>query len=609
MSEMKEVRIQDDSDFWRSLVGTNAGNYQLVGFLGSGSFGSVYRAMPVMDNEVFGASVAVKILIVEGDDGGYAMREVRRIAEVSHESIVRMVGVPEKLTLAWKGYNHQAIFFAMELAESSLEDVLGKEAITKAEIIDLARSLALGLAYLHDEKKIVHRDIRPPNVLRVGGKWKLSDFSIAHPFSSGPYEALIKPPDIVPPECSYENEPVPAWDMWALGIVLAWASVGTHPMAGLNARDRAKALHGPQPLPLPPLPPAVERIVRGCLEKDPEQRWTARLVTEEAQPQSSEATPFHVTPPTGLRRRDLIVAGVSGLAGAGITAAVAAVVQSSPNSPVPWRVHSGKWMRPGCVFQDAEIAPRMVVLPRGGFWMGSEEREPGRDPTEGPRHQVRIGYDLALGECAVSFSEWDAYAADGGRRPYDEGWGRGDRPVINVSWTDAKKYLDWLNGRLGLSGRSDRYRLPSEAEWEYGCRGGTDTPFWWGGTITSSQANYNGSYAYYNGESTGEFRQRTVPVRNFSPNPYGLYQVHGNVREACEDAWQGGNYDGAPSDGSAHTVDDNTMNHVARGGSWNSSPWNLRSASRDMRTYLPGPEVGFRVAITLRDRFRAPNSG
>ena len=152
----------------------------------------------------------------------------------------------------------------------------------------------------------------------------------------------------------------------------------------------------------------------------------------------------------------------------------------------------------------------------------------------------------------MTFDEWDACVADGGcngYQPSDEGWGRGRRPVINVSWDDAKAYVAWLSNKTGKT-----YRLLSEAEREYVTRAGTTTPFWWGSSISTSQANYDGTNTYGSGVK-GEFRHETLPVDSFQPNPWGLYQVHGNVWEWVEDCYHE-SYAGAPSDGSAWTFED-----------------------------------------------------
>lgn len=254
-------------------------------------------------------------------------------------------------------------------------------------------------------------------------------------------------------------------------------------------------------------------------------------------------------------------------------------------------VHPGS----GKSFRDIDAGPEMVVVPAGEFWMGSLPDEPERwGDDEGPRHKVILPRPFAIGKYAVTFEEWDAAVADGlnmDRPAADRGWGRGRRPVINVSWIDAQAYAQWLSRKTGRT-----YRLPSEAEWEYAARAGTTTPFWWGKTITPRQANYKGEDIYAGGGEKGEFRRKTVPVDCFEPNPWGLHQVHGNVWEWTEDCWNG-SYARAPTDGSAWMAGDCAL-RVLRGGSWSAGPRWLRSAVRS-KGYLRFDIAGFRLARTL----------
>lgn len=266
--------------------------------------------------------------------------------------------------------------------------------------------------------------------------------------------------------------------------------------------------------------------------------------------------------------------------------------------------------RPGAIWRDAipglpaSASPEMVTLPPGRFRMGSpqsEERSVGYDGREEPQHEVNIDYRFAIGNYAVTFADWDAAIAVGARleRPVDEGWGRDRRPVIGVNWEDARAYIAWLNGRLGLAGRADAYRLPSEAEWEYACRSGTTTPFSFGTTVSTAQANYDGVHAG-GVASTGEHRRKTMPVGAFQANAFGLHDMHGNVWEWCEDAWNS-SYDapGRPDDGSAW-VTGGLSRRVLRGGSWKSDALEVRSASRINHSPLDrGNDIGFRLARTL----------
>ena len=269
--------------------------------------------------------------------------------------------------------------------------------------------------------------------------------------------------------------------------------------------------------------------------------------------------------------------------------------------PLAWGVAP---LAHGESFRDCHECPAMVIVPAGRFTMGSELG------SEGPPRTVSIPA-FAASVHEVTFAEWDACVAAGGcagYRPDDEGWGRGDRPVVNVGWNDAQLYVDWLTRSTGK-----RYRLLTESEWEYAARAGTRTPFHTGGTITPQQANFNGRWNYPAGEydESGFYREQTVPVGSFAPNGFGLHDMHGNVWEWVQDCYNWAGYWGAPSDGSAMEGDGCKLdweaeffgvawNRVFRGGSWFDKPSNLRSAYRDsdypnFRAF----HIGFRVARTL----------
>ena len=228
----------------------------------------------------------------------------------------------------------------------------------------------------------------------------------------------------------------------------------------------------------------------------------------------------------------------------------------------------------------------MVVVPAGEFWMGSKDGEGNDD--ERPRHKVTISQAFAVGKYPVTFDEWDAAVAAGGvsHKPGDQGWGRGRRPVINVSWDDAKAYIKWLSGKTGQP-----YRLLSEAEWEYACRAGSETAYSFGDNESDL-----GRHAWYSSNAGG----KTHPVGEKAANGFGLHDMHGNVWEWCEDPWHG-NYNGAPDDGSAWTTGGGGI-RVLRGGSWNDNPQNLRAACRFISTLgIRYDYIGFRVALGWQD--------
>ena len=237
-------------------------------------------------------------------------------------------------------------------------------------------------------------------------------------------------------------------------------------------------------------------------------------------------------------------------------------------------------LRPMDEFKECELCPEMIVVPAGQFLMGASDGEPGSTPDERPQHRVNFANPFSVGRFPVTLSEWDACVAATGcsYRPTDQGWGRGRQPVINILWDDAKEYVAWLSRTTGKT-----YHLPSEAEREYVTRAGTTTAYWWGESFVPEQANCSPGTPELSPTRIGGLEQlaapaRVLPVQSFVPNPWGLYQAHGNVYDWVEDCWND-NYNGAPSDGSAWTGR-NCNGHVLRGGAFSRKPQAARSAAR-----------------------------
>jgi formylglycine-generating enzyme required for sulfatase activity len=245
------------------------------------------------------------------------------------------------------------------------------------------------------------------------------------------------------------------------------------------------------------------------------------------------------------------------------------------------------------VSKKRSIRFEMVGIPGGEFLMGSPDKENGND-NEKPQHLVTVP-PFYLGRVPVTQSQWRFVAGldriDRNLEPKPSRFSGDDLPVERVSWEDATEFCARLSAHTGRA-----YRLPTEAEWEYACRAGTTTPFHFGETLNTSVVNYDGNDTYGNGQK-GQYRRKTTPVGSLNAaNAWGLFDMHGNVWEWCEDDWHN-NYEDAPTDGSAWLDRENEKHtKILRGGSWNFTPRNCRSASqyyfsRNSRNYYTGVRV------------------
>ena len=263
---------------------------------------------------------------------------------------------------------------------------------------------------------------------------------------------------------------------------------------------------------------------------------------------------------------------------------ICALANATPLATVQERA-----LKPGEIFKECRDCPQMIVVPAGRFTMGSPEGQ--GDNAEHPRHEVLIARPFAAAKFELTFDEWDACAAHGDCVPNvgDSGFGRVQRPTINVSWDDARTYVKWLSRITGKE-----YRLLSEAEYEYAARAGTHTEYPWGDDI-----RLNGrAMANCDGCGSEWANKETAPVGSFPANQFGLFDMVGNVWEWTEDCWHA-RYQGAPADGSAWTSGDCSL-RVVRGGSWSNLPGNLRSAHREwIATVYRNSHLVFRVARTL----------
>ena len=646
-----------DSDHKQALPPDHQlGRYRLLGVLGVGGFGVTYLGEHIslghrvavkeyLPNEFAvreGATVHPKSSADREDFEWGLTRfvdEARTLTRFRHPNLVRVSDYFEANNTA---------YIVMDYEDGEPLDVLLERhgTLTEAQLKRVLLPVVDGLRQVH-AAGFLHRDIKPSNlfVRRSDETPVLLDFGTARQALGRKSKSMtaIASAGYSPPE-QYESQGAQgAWtDIYALSALCYRAITGKAPMEAL--RRQSQLLRSQvDPLPrlaetaVPAYSQAFLKAVDGGLRVIETERpqsldeWLARMEPVEApdppkvpktsarskrgktvgpkppkppKPTGRDArrrtgtsTPPETSARSAARRREGFGARAVWLGSAAVAIAVTLYFALDP-----WPQGSGQGTISESAppvaqrFRDCANCPEMVVVPSGSFMMGSPSHERGRSEREGPVHLVTIAVPFAVGVYEVTFAEWDACVAAGGcggYRPDDEGWGRGRRPVVNVSWDNAQSYVEWLSGRTG-----HRYRLLSESEWEYAARAGTTGPFHTGSTISTDQANYDGRFVYEPGRE-GVFRVQTLPVGSFPANGFGLHDVHGNVSEWVQDCLNR-SYTGAPSDGSAWESG-NCSFRVLRSGSWSGIPRGLRSANRGWNN-LAGYRYyyyGFRVARTL----------
>ena len=325
-----------------------------------------------------------------------------------------------------------------------------------------------------------------------------------------------------------------AWYLWLLQRQIANQAP---PLAG-TAESPAVSANTPQPLPSP-APEGAEKP-KGSSSPTP--------ATTPIAPQESPKESTSPTPATGP-----------------VASLESTKESTSPPATAP-------------ISAQLPLIPEMVSIPAGTFAMGSDD-----DPSERPNHRVAIK-SFAISKFPITVREWNACVA--GKSSSYTPTGKDDAPVTNLSWTDAQQYVEWLSKVT-----QKPFRLPTEAEWEYAARGGTRSKFWWGDQLQVAMANCRGCNEPYE-------TSHPLKVGSFKPNPFGLYDMGGNIHQWVADCWHN-NYQGAPSDGSAW-VENDCLSRVIRSGSWKNDPSYVRPSNRDhYDATVRYPTHGLRVAYSL----------
>ena len=544
---------------WAEGQQLHSGKFLIERVLGRGGFGITYKARHTMLEQYFVIKTPDEYLSIDPEYPKYIdrfIKEAKILAKLStdpHPHIVRV-------TDFFKEGNIYCLVMDYIEGESLSHLVQRQGALPETEAIEYICQIGDALSVVH-KANLVHRDAHPGNImLRNNGKAVLIDFGIAKDTPPSSFSKDFGNRAYVAYEQRNTNHPT--LDVYSLAASLYYAVTRKCPTSSLKRKLDNEELVPPQRYNLTISDQLNQAILKGmALEaKDrPQsvQQWLELLTPRDAR--NSEETRF-------LKVFQFNV-----------------VTVNAQGEKVNRRLQQAKFFTEN-LGNDAIL--EMVSIPGGTFVMGSPDGE--GDDDEKPQHSVTVA-PFYMGKYPVTQKQWQVVMDSNPSHYQGE-----NRPVENVSWHDAVEFCTRLSQITG-----NFYRLPSEAEWEYACRAGTNTPFHFGETITADLANYDARKTYASAPK-GTYRQETTLVGRFLPNAFGLYDMHGNVWEWCADPWHD-NYNGAPTDGSVWESGGNNQCRVQRGGSWGRSAVHCRSAFR--RWDSPGFRFryfGFRVALVSR---------
>ncbi|MEG4146049.1 bifunctional serine/threonine-protein kinase/formylglycine-generating enzyme family protein [Microcoleus sp. Pol12B5] len=548
------------------LVPILRSRFRMIKFLGQGGFGRTYLAE---DIDKLNLPCVVKQL-APNVQGTWAINKAVELFQQEAKQLQQLGQHPQIPSLDAYFEQDNYLYLVQQFVDGdNLLNLFQNQGIwPENQVKQLLLELLPVLNFIH-EQKIIHRDINPQNIMRrrSDGVLMLIDFGVSKQLSGTAMSRLgtqIGTPGYSPFEQMKGGEAYPASDLFSLGATAFHLLTGLYPFDLWVDQGYSWTGNWQQHL-KSPIEKGLELILSKLLAKDIQQRYqSAEEVLIDFQHHSRQTPPPTPTPAPTLKRFDF--------------------------DPVTVEVRGNISSRQRCQAQfysenlGSGAILDMVAIPGGSFVMGSPNTEAGRSNNEGPQRTVNIS-PFFMGKYPITQEQWEVVM---GNNPSDiKGL---KRPVEQVSWNNALEFCQKISQKTGKI-----YRLPSEAEWEYACRAGTTTPFYFGETITPNLVNYDGNYPY-GAAPKGRYRKQTTDVGSFPPNPFGLYDMHGNVWEWCSDKWHD-NYSGAPTDGSSwETATDNKR--VLRGGSWNNHALYSRSADRDRNS--AGYKLrnwGFRVAV------------
>jgi formylglycine-generating enzyme required for sulfatase activity len=571
--------------------------YRVLKLLGEGGFGRTYQ---VEDLDYYHRLCAMKKFIapLQGEELVKAKElfqgEAEKLKQLNHPQIPKLYAY----------FQHNNCLYLVEEyieGDNLLKELFCEGSFNERKIINLLNDILPILDYIHSQN-VLHRDIKPANIMRrhrddtlilidFGGAKVISDNTASsHTAIYTPGYAAIE---------HIAGQPQPASDLYSLGATCVRLLTGCLPLAN-QADELYDAYRGSwlwrEYLQKQGKKIEYERLAKvleGMLENLSRDRYqSAREVLQDLNqtlifPPTKPPIPPTPSYPTMSRWQFLkITSYVLGgtILGVGLHWLYLKLLRERQSITIS-SLQSFAFSTV-TVNDKGEIIDRaqkeaqffaidfgnntileLVFVPGGKFFMGSPETEKERDIDEGPQREVTIN-PFFIGKYPILQTQWEIVMGKNPSHYRGEGL-----PAENINWYDCIEYCQKLSQLTGK-----KFRLPSEAEWEYACRAGTTTPFYFGETITSELANYDTNKIYAQ-ETKGMFVGQTKKVGSFPPNAFGLYDLHGNVWEWCADPWHS-NYQNAPLDGSVWTQDGNNQRAPFRGGSWVDPPSRCRSACR-----------------------------
>ena len=579
-----------------------------------GGFGRTYLAE---DSQKLNEICVIKQLAPK-QSGTYALKKATELFIEEAKRLQDLGEHPQIPTLFAYFEDNGFLYLVQQFikGENLLDELAQKGKYKETQIRELLLDLLPSLKFIH-ERQVIHRDIKPQNIMRRAsdGKLVLIDFGASKQLTTTVHTQIgtrIGTHGYSPLEQIQLGEAYPASDLFALGATCFHLLTGVHPFNLWTRNGFSWVNNWRQHLPSP-VSQELGKVLDKLLKIEILERYqSADEVIKDLQIPSTGYVPPSANKNSssgnstiiinGKIDRRVFIYGALSLSAVTIpfvgqnlfsgkqnqtsssnnlkTFSFEVVSTDASGNIINRRNESAKYFTEDL---GNGVTLEMVEIPGGTFIMGSPENEAGRNSNESPQHQVTVP-SFFMGKYQLTQAQYQAIM---GSTPSP--FKGNNRPVEQVIWNDAVKFCEKLSQKTGKN-----YKLPSEAEWEYACRAGTTTPFYFGESITPELVNYYGNYTYAYAPK-GQYRQQTTDVGSFPPNAFGLYDMHGNVREWCQDNYID-SYNNAPTDGSALTGQSSTK--LLRGGSWLDLPVYCRSAYRYDFGLGSSNLIGFRVVCS-----------